>query len=87
MLPSGGWMVHLEHVGYGGGPWEQRLQGARVEAASEGLCSLTQGPPIHHEEYVTPTLEYQLAAFRAAGFDAQEVYRQLNTVLLMGRKP
>ncbi len=87
MLPSGGWLMNLDHVAYGGSPWEQRLQAARVEATGEGLSALTEGPPVHHKEYVTPTLEDQIAAFKAAGFDdVQVVWRRFNTVLFMARK-
>jgi hypothetical protein len=33
-----------------------------------------------------PTADEQLAAMRAAGFDAQVVWQSFNTVLFMGRK-
>jgi SAM-dependent methyltransferase len=87
MLPAGGWLINLDHVGYGGDAWEQRLQGARAEAMEEGLSAVTEGPPVHHKEFVTPTLDQQLAAFKAAGFDdVQVVWRRFNTVLFMARK-
>jgi hypothetical protein len=87
MLPSGGWLINLEHVAHGGSLWEQRLQAARVETTREGLSAMTEGPPVHHKEYVTPTLEDHIAAFKAAGIDdVQVVWRRLNTVLIMGRK-
>jgi hypothetical protein len=87
MLPSGGWLINLDHVAYGGSKWEQRLQAARVDATGEGLSAVTEGPPVHHKDYVTPTLDDQLAAFKAAGFDdVQVVWRRFNTVLFMARK-
>lgn len=87
MLPSGGWLANLDHVAYGASPWEQRLQAARTEAVREGLASMTEGPPVHHKEFVTPTVDDQLAAFKAAGFDdVQVVWRRFNTVLFMARK-
>jgi hypothetical protein len=88
MLPSGGWLANLEHVGYAGSAWEQRLQGARKLATEEGLASMQEGPPVHHKGWKVPTLDDQLAAFKAAGFDdVQVVWRRFNTVLLMARKP
>ena len=87
MLPSGGWLINLEHVAYGGSPWEGRLQLARIEGTREGLSAMTEGPPVHHKEYVTPTLEDHIAALRVAGMnDVQVVWRRLDTVLIMGRK-
>jgi hypothetical protein len=87
MLPSGGWLINLDHVGYTGTPWEQRLKSARAEATREGLAAITEGPPVHHADFVTPTLEDQLAAFKAAGIDdIQVVWRRFDTVLFMGRK-
>lgn len=87
MLPSGGWIVNLEHVAYGSSQWEQRLQAARTAAARDGLAAMTEGPPVHHPDFVTPTLEDHLQALKAAGIDdAQVVWRRFNTVLIMGRK-
>jgi hypothetical protein len=87
MLPSGGWLINLDHVGFGGSAWEQRLNGARIEATRAGLSAKTEGPPVHHKEFVTPTLEDQLQAFKDAGFDdVQVVWRRFNTVLFMSRK-
>lgn len=87
MLPSGGWLSNIDHVSLAGTPWEKRFQGARKQATGEGLMSLTEGPPVHHADYVTPTLADQLAALKAAGFDdVQVVWSRLNTVLLMARK-
>jgi SAM-dependent methyltransferase len=87
MLPPGGWLANLDHVGYGGSPWERRFEGARKVATGEGLAAITEGPPVHHKDFTVPTLEEQLAAFKAAGFDdVQVVWRRFNTVLLMARK-
>lgn len=87
MLPSGGWLINLDHVGFGATEWEKWLHAARGEATTAGLSSIKEGPSVHHPEFVTPTVEDQLAAFRAAGIDdVQVVWRRFNTVLLMGRK-
>jgi hypothetical protein len=87
MLPSGGWLVNLDHVAPGTG-WAGRLKGARAEAVRDQFAGLTEGPPVHHPEFVTPTLEDQLDAFRAAGIsDVRVVWSRLDTVLIMGRKP
>jgi SAM-dependent methyltransferase len=87
MLPSGGWVVNLDHVAYGGSPWEARLQAARDELAADGIDAVVEGPPVHHPSYVTPSVEDQMTAFRDAGFtDVQIVWRRLNTVLFMARK-
>jgi hypothetical protein len=83
-LPAGGWVINLDHVS---SPWEARIEAARIESAHEGLSSMLEGPPVHHPEFVTPTLEDQLAALRSAGVnDVQVVWRRYNTVLIMGRK-
>lgn len=87
MLPSGGWLVNMDHVAYGNSPWTKRLAGAREELASSGANAIIEGPPVHHPDYVPPTLEQQMAAFHAAGFtDVQVVWRRMNTVVFMARK-
>jgi hypothetical protein len=87
MVPSGGWVVNLDHVGYGGNAWEKRLDGARLKAAGNALTAIKEGPSPHHPEWKTPTLEDQLAAFKAAGLDdVQVVWTRFNTVLMMARK-
>ena len=87
MLPSGGWLVHIDHVAYRNSPWSKRMDGAREELASTGNNAIVEGPPVHHAEFVTPTLEDQLAGLKDAGFtDVQIVWRRLDTVLFMARK-
>ena len=87
MLPSGGWVANLDHVKADSPGWGPALQNARALASGEGLVAVTEGPPVHHKDYVTPTLEQQLAALRDAGFeDPQVIWRRLDTVLLMARK-
>jgi hypothetical protein len=82
LLPSGGWLANLDHVGFGGNAWERRIQRARVP-----FHATFEGPPVHHEDFRTPTLDEQLAALKAAGIDDVEVvWRSLDTVLIMGRK-
>jgi hypothetical protein len=87
MLPSGGWIVNEDHVGFRGGAWQRRLKSARIVAASEGLAAKSEGPAVHHADWVIPTLEDQMAALKAAGItDVQVVWRRLDTVVIMGRK-
>jgi SAM-dependent methyltransferase len=87
MLPSGGWLANLDHVAYPNSAWEKRLQGARTEATQEGLSGTIEGPPVHHADFVTPTLDEQVAAFKAAGFDdVRVVWTRFNTVLFMAKK-
>lgn len=87
MLPSGGWLVNMDHVAYVNSPWTKRLAGAREELASSDINAVVEGPPVHHPDFVTPTLEQQIAAFHEAGFtDVQVVWRRMDTVLFMARK-
>ncbi len=87
MLPPGGWLVNIDHVAYGGSPWERRMEGAREELVAAGIDAIVEGPPVHHPDYVTPTLEDQLKAFKDAGLDdVQVAWRRLDTVLFMARK-
>lgn len=87
MLPSGGWFANLDHVRSADAVWDQRFKGARVVATEKGLASITEGPPVHHKEFVTPTLDDHLAGLKAAGFtDVRVVWQRLDTVLIMARK-
>jgi hypothetical protein len=87
MLPSGGWMINLDHVTDSSDAWDKQLQGARALATTEGVSAMTEGPPVHHAGFITPTLEQQMAALKAAGFtDVHVPWRRLNTVLLMAHK-
>jgi hypothetical protein len=87
MLPSGGWLANLDHVRESSPAWTKRFGDARAEAASLGYVAMVEGPPVHHADYVTPDLDDQLAALKAAGFDdIQVAWTRLNTVLLMARK-
>ena len=86
MLPTGGWLANLDHVTIGGA-WDKRLAGARTAGTANALDAQTEGPPVHHADFVTPTLDDQLAGLRAAGFsDVHVVWQRLNTVLIMARK-
>jgi hypothetical protein len=80
-LGPGGWFVNIDKVGFGGGAWERRLQTARA-----GFRPEHEAPPIHHPDFRAPTVDEQLGAMRAAGFDAQVVWRSFNAILIMGRK-
>ena len=88
MLPKGGWVIVLDHVGANGNAWEQRLAAAHAEANTIDLTIRNEGPPIHHQGWTVPSLDEQLGDMRAAGFtDPQGVWRRLDTVLMMARKP
>jgi len=87
MLPHGGWLANLDHVAFQSDAWKARLSGARTEAAQAGFAAVTEGPPVHHADYVTPSLDEQVSALHAAGFDEVQVaWSRLNTVLLLARK-
>lgn len=86
-LPSGGWVANLDHVASGDAAWDRRLKGARPVAVDEALAATIEGPPVHHADFKTPTLDDQLAALRSAGFDdVAVVWRRLDTVLIVARK-
>lgn len=88
MLPPGGWMATIDHVGSDGDAWEKRLHSARDAAVADKLAAHTEGPPVHHPGWTVPTLDEHLASYREAGFtDARVVWRRLDTVLIMARKP
>ncbi len=80
-LPVGGWIVSADHVSYGGS-WEPLIQ----TSVREFRRPEVEGPPVHYPQFRVPTADEQLAAMRAAGFDAQVVWQSFNTVLFMGRK-
>jgi hypothetical protein len=80
-LAPGGWFVNIDQVGFGGTTWDPLLRTAR-----EGFRPEHEAPPVHHAEFRTPTIDEQLGAMRAAGFDAQVVWRSFNVALIMGRK-
>jgi hypothetical protein len=87
MVPSGGWIVNLDHVRADSPAWEQRLHGAQLAVLPQKLAAKTEGPPVHHPDFVTPTLDEQLKALRDAGItDVEVVWRRFDTVLIMGRK-
>ncbi|MRW92086.1 hypothetical protein GJ699_18995 [Duganella sp. FT80W] len=86
-LPAGGWLINLDHVAVDRSVWTSRLNGAREELASSGINAIVEGPPVHHPEYVTPSLAEQIAGLKDAGFtDVNVVWQRLDTVLLMARK-
>jgi hypothetical protein len=81
-LPSGGWIVNVDHVSYGGSSWEPLL----ATAVQGFRRPEIEGPPVHYPQFRVPTIDEQLGAMRAAGFDAQVVWQSFGTVLFMGRK-
>ncbi len=80
-LPPGGWIVNLDHVTFGG-VWEPRVQRAVKGFRRPEI----EGPPIHYPQFRVPTVDEQLGAMSAAGFDAQVIWQSFSTVLFMGRK-
>jgi hypothetical protein len=80
-LPSGGWIVNLDHVAFSDSSWEPLLH-----AAVKGFRPEFEGPPIHYPQFRVPTAREQVEALRAAGFDAQVVWQSFTTALIMGRK-
>ena len=88
LLPHGGWVVVLDHVGSGGDAWEARLAAAHGEANTLEITVRNEGPPVHHPGWTVPSLNEQLGDMRAAGFEEpQVVWRRLDTVVMMARKP
>ena len=81
-LPHGGWLVNLDHVGFGRSEWDGRL-----EIASKGFRPELEGPPTKFSTIRMPTIDEQLGAMRAAGLDAKVVWQSFNLVLFMARKP
>jgi hypothetical protein len=80
-LAPGGWFVNIDQVSFGNIAWDSRIQTAR-----KGFRPEHEWPPVHHADFRTPTIEEQLGAMRAAGFDARVVWQSFSTVLFMGRK-
>lgn len=80
-LPPGGWIVNLDHATFGSA-W-----GPALKTAVKGFRRPDiEGPPVHYPQFRIPTVEEQLGAMRAAGFEAEAVWQSFGTVLLMGRK-
>ena len=80
-LPPGGWIVNVDHVTFGSS-WWPRLQ----QAVNGFRRPEIEGPPVHYPQFRVPTVDEQLGAMRAAGFDAEVVWQSFGTVLFMGRK-
>jgi hypothetical protein len=86
MLPDGGWIAVIDHT-RADPRWAARLGKARETLTGLDLAAQQEGPPVHHPEFVTPSLEEQIAAMREAGFGSvRVVWSRLDTVLLMARK-
>jgi hypothetical protein len=81
-LPHGGWLVNLDHVGFGGSNWESRLR-----SGSKGFRPDQEGPKTKFAEIRVPTVDEQLGALRAAGLDARVGWQSFNLALFMARKP
>jgi hypothetical protein len=86
MLPDGGWIAVIDHT-RADPRWAARLGKARETLTGLDLAAKQEGPPVHHPEFVTPSLEEQIAVMREAGFGSvRVVWSRLDTVLLMARK-
>jgi hypothetical protein len=81
-LHPGGWIINMDHVTFSGNAWGPLLQTAVKGFRRPEI----EGPPVHYPQFRVPTVDEQLAAMRAAGFDAQMVWQSFTTVLLIGRK-
>ena len=81
-LPSGGWLIILDHVGFpSDSPWEGPLTRAQRE-----FHARKEGPPPFINTPV-PTFSEEMAAFKVAGFeDVQVVWRSFTDALFMARK-
>jgi hypothetical protein len=81
-LPSGGWLIILDHVGF---PADSQWEGPLKRAQSE-FHAKTEGPPPFVKTSV-PTFAEEMAAFKVAGFDdVQVVWRSFTDALFMARK-
>jgi hypothetical protein len=88
LLPSGGVVVNLDHVAPDRPATAARFKGTRELGQVDGLVARQEGPPIHHPEWTLPTFGEHRAALQAAGFtDIEVIYRRLDTVLIVARKP
>ena len=79
-LPSGGWLINMDHVSEPG-EWNDTMKVAKLwnHASKEG--------PSMHGEHAIATLDQHLADYKAAGIDdVAVVWRSFDVVLLMGRK-
>lgn len=86
MLPSGGWIAVIDHT-RADPRWAARLGKARETMIALDLAAKQEGPPVHHPDFITPSLEEQIAAMREAGFTSvRVVWSRLDTVLMMARK-
>ena len=81
-LPSGGWLIILDHVGFpADSPWEGPLKSAQRE-----FHATKEGPPPFVKSPV-PTFSEEMTAFNVAGFDdVQVVWRSFTDALFMARK-
>ena len=81
-LPSGGWLIILDHVGFSAdSPWEGPLKRAQTEFHAKA-----EGPRPFVKTRV-PTYSEEMKAFEVAGFDdVQVVWRSFTDALFMARK-
>jgi hypothetical protein len=81
-LRPGGWIINMDHVTFSTSAWGPLLQTAVKGFRRPEI----EGPPVHYPQFRVPTVDEQLGAMRAAGFDAQVVWQSFTTALFIGRK-
>jgi hypothetical protein len=80
LLPSGGWLVNLDHVSEPSA-WETRFKTSRLN-----FQTVVQGPPMHGQHPIA-TLEQHIEDLHSAGLnDVAVVWKSFDTVLIMARK-
>lgn len=86
-LRKGGWLIVMDHFRPEDGAWAARINAARKAASGEALVAQIEGPPVHHPDWIVPTLDEQITAMQAAGFiDPHQVWQRLDTGLILARK-
>lgn len=89
-LPDDGVLVVIDRVTPAtpdAAAWTATLEAAREDLAPTGTLAVVEGPPVHHPDFVTPTLDQHMERLRAAGFgNVHVVWQRLDTVLFVARK-
>jgi hypothetical protein len=79
--------VVVDHAADDDRAWDKVLGAARDTLGAERLASLREGPPVHHPDFVLPTLGERLASLRASGFDhVHVVWNRLDTYVIVARR-
>ncbi len=87
IVPVGGWIAVIDHVRDPDTDWQRRLSEARAAMVQEGFAARLEGPPVHHADWIVPTLDEQISSLKAAGFaQPRVIWRRLDTVMILARK-